>query len=463
MANNRDPRVNTIIELLAEITEDQSLSNFGDLCDPKTVQSSFDFLWKLYNKPTIATLLTFEQGYTQPRNKIFNTWVSIGTIPHSRGIVCSVCNKGVYLFVQVDTSDNCFQNVRETIIHIYTCEDGHEFTILGTKEVIELKSTELKDIYFIKGRENVMDKPRTVLNILVPDKSKCLDCPLGGPMKIKGHSLTPNIHSKAGGYAPKRDFKLHSKVFHNKIKLYSNSDHIQLVDRTPISCHCFNPLTSNIVLFLNHVELPCFNDRSISQIKVEKCSECGTLNVLIYSQELNINHPSVIFDVEDFLYHILMSKDHMNGVVISVDKRNHEIKAICQLTDFEYVDRENINCNKITTLDETQISTLKDHMISIGTSYLKFKKFFKNYLEKYTTLEIVRNNLVIDIYGDNFNVVAPGNILSGCLIEQDDEDIIIHGNITFQERDIIINPLNMEQKDLVIKLGAIVGKLNKSG
>ena len=158
-----------------------------------------------------------------------------------------------------------------------------------------------------------------------------------------------------------------------------------------------------------------------------------------------------------------MSKDHMNGVVISVDKRNHEIKAICQLTDFEYIDRENINCNKITTLDEDQISTLKDHMISIGTSYLKFKKFFKNYLEKYTTLEIVRDNLIQSIYGENFNVVAPGNILSGCLVEQDDEDVIIHGNITFQEKDIIINPLSIEQKDLVIKLGAIVGKLNKYG
>lgn len=462
MANNRDPRVNTIIELLSEITEDQSLSNFGDLCDPKTVQSSFDFLWKLYNKPNITTLLTFEQGYIQSRNKIFNTWVSMGTIPYTRGIVCSTCNKNIYLFVQIDTSDSCFRDVRETIIHIYTCEEGHEFTILSAKEVIELKDVDLKDIYFIKGRENVLDKPRTTLNILVPDKGKCLDCPLGGPMKIKGISLMPNLHSKVGGYTPKKDFKLHSKVFNNKIKLYNNSGSTQLVDRIPISCPCFNPLTSDIVLFLNYVELPCFNDRSISQIKLEKCSDCGTLNVLIYSQELNISYPSIIFDVEDFFYHVLMSGDHMNGVVISVNKRNHEIKAICQLTDFKYIDRENISYTKLAVLDEKQISTLEDHMISIGVSYLKFKKFFKNYLEKYTTLEIVRNKLVQDIYGDNFNVVAPGNILAGCLIEQDNEDIIIHGNITFQEKDITINPLSIEQKALVIKLGAIVGKLNNS-
>lgn len=449
--SGRDPRVNSIIELLSQITEDKSLHNFGDLCDPSIVQSSFNYLWKLYNTPKIATVLTFKEGLKQAKNRYFNTWITGEVLTNTkRKISCSVCNEDCNPFIQIDTSDPIFQNVRKAIIQIYSCTEGHEFTVLSNTEARELDSKESKTTYFIDKMEKIVDNPRTHLNILIPDKSKCLDCPVNGPMKIKEKTLSPNTKSKIGGYNPKRSFKPHEKISINKIKLYDNGESVSLSKQTPLSCECFNPLVADIVLYLNYTDLPCFNDKSLSEIRVMSCDECGTLNVLIFSQSLNLEYSSIIFDVDDYFYHVLRSEDYMNGVVISVDKTKHDIKAICQIPDFDYKTQDDIIFGKTKHLTEKQKDYLENAVIPLGTSYARFDRFIREYF----VLDLIKDDKITTKYGEHFSLVGNSNILHGCLIEQRDDEVIIHGkpNLINDE----LESLTMEQENVAVSLGLTV-------
>ena len=400
-----------------------------------------------------------ETGYIAPSNQRFNTWVTEANIKPDRKIICSICNKDVNLFVQIDTTDPFFQNVDKAIFHIYTCKEGHEFTVLSVNNAKELTLSELKDTYSIEKTNSITDKPRTHINILVTDKSKCLDCPVGGPMKIKELAMSPNISSKIGGYNPKRDFILHDKILHNKVKIYNDSDPVILTNQVLASCTCFNTLTGRLVLFLCCTELPCFNDKSISQLKVMECSECSSFNILIFSQKLNIGYSSIILDVEDIFYHILQSEDYMNGVVISVDKKKYDIKAICHLSDFDYKE-DKLKYKSVLQLDEKQISTLENSTIRLGTSYSKFKRFIKEYVSEEITLDIVNDKNVIKLYGDSFSLIAAGTILENCLIKQEGENIIIFGNIV-ENDPLNLKSLSDDQEDLVIKLGAKIGNIEE--
>jgi hypothetical protein len=453
MSKNRDPRVNSIIELLGQITEDDSLHNFSDLCDPSTVQSSFNYLWKLYNTPEIATVLTFKEGLKQAKNRSFNTWVNReGLINTKNKIHCSVCNGDCNLFIQIDTSDPIFQDVKKVIVQIYCCDEGHEFTVLSSTEARDLDSKESKTTYFIDKMEKIVDNPRTHLNILVPDKSKCVDCPAGGPMKIKEKALAPDNRSKIGGYNPKRNFKLHEKVNINKVKLYDDRESVILWKQTPLSCECFNPLVGNIVLHLNYIDLPCFNDKSISGIKILSCKECSTLNVLIFTQSLNLDYPSVIFDVDDYFYHVLRSQDYMNGVVISIDKTKSDIKAICQIPDFDYKTQDDIIFGKAKSFSEKQLEYLENAAILLGTSYARFKRFIKEYF----VLDLAKDGRITNKYGEHFSLVHNNNILKGCLIEQRGDEVIIHGKPNISSDETSLEPLSNEQEDVAVSLGLTV-------
>lgn len=475
MTDKRDPRLNKILDLLSQVSGDKSLEFMSNMCDPKLIQESYRKLWRLYSEPKLVSLLHFELGYIAKRNRKCNTWVAQESVTERKDILCSVCGKKSDLFIQIDTSDMFFTERKDTyIFHIYTCEAGHEFNVLLSDKEKNLSNEELETTWSIRSFEAGQDKPEVELNVLIPDKSKCIDCPVDTPFKIKPITLKIIQKSKCGGYSSHRQFVPSTKVHQGKAKIFKDGDIVKLHINTTIcssvevGCTCFYEEAGIQILYLSSVEIPAFDNKSISELRLFECEECKVINTVIYSQKLNLSYSDVILEVEDRLYHILRSEDKMHGVVISVKKREHEVLAICFLENFEYREgyKNCIKYKKVESLLPIHYSMLEDLHISTGDNATKFKKFIRNYEgdpegkeDEEDVLDVIKDEKVILHFGENFSRVGKGTVLEDCLLYHKDDELIVYGNLVAKHTGFKVTPLSGEQKKCANNMSITIGNI----
>jgi hypothetical protein len=476
MTDSRDEKLNKILSLLSEVSGEKSLDFMARMPKPELVQEAYRKLWRLYSEPKMVSLLNFKLGHIAKKNRRCNTWVADENITERKDIICSVCNKKSDLFIQIDTSDMFFSEKEERkIFHIYTCEDGHEFNVLRSEEDRELSPKEIKTTYTIKSFECAQDKPEMELNILIPDRSKCVDCPadlIDTPFKIKPLTLKTLPRSKCNGYSTHKYFTPHDNIHQGKAKIFKEGILVQLLPT--VGCTCFkvdNISTANNreLLYLSSVELPAFDKKSISEIRLFECEECKSLNIVVYSQKMDLPYSNVILEVEDCFYHILRSEDKLNGIVISAKKREHEIKAICFLDNFEYREgyKKCIKYKKVEVLLPIHYTMCEDLHIASGDNCTKFKKFIRNYEgnpegkeEEEETLNVIKDEKVILRFGEHFNRIGKGTLLEDCILYHKDEEVIIYGNLpvkyTGKEK---VKPLSSEQVRCATDMDITIGEI----
>lgn len=466
MASQRDTRINSILHLLAEITNDPGLDSIMLMENPKLVQDSFRKLWRIYKEGITTNILHFKEGTFAKKNRRCNTWATNSSVPDAMNVLCSVCGKETHLFVQIDTSDMFYPTELEDIIlHIYTCSEMHEYIVLSAKEAFPPPPKS----WTISSFEAVLDKPNTNLDVLVADGKDCTDCAADTPFNIKNIKLDAFPGSKAGGYRSHRYYVQSEEVKYNKAKMFSDMKATILPGQQTLQCECFSLAEAREILQLSSVELPPLEDKSISEIRLFECGECNEYNLFIYTQTLKTGYPSVIFDYEDTYFHILNGGE-LNGVVISVAKREHKIIAICKLENYEYRPnyKENIRYSSLVSLDKETISLLEDIDIKSANTYSRFKRFISSYEgntegkdDEEFTLDVTPNKRLTAALGNKFSIIREEPTLKGCVVEIDDDIVTIYGKLPENYiGDEELLPLTEEQiarANIVgIKIGSLV-------
>lgn len=465
MSEKRDSRLNKILDLLSQVSGDKSLEFMAGMSDPKLIQESYRKLWRLYSEPKLVSLLHFELGHIAKKNRKCNTWIAQESVIERKDILCSVCNKRSDLFIQIDTSDMFFTEKKDTyIFHIYTCDSGHEFNVLLSEKEKNLSNEELETIWSVRSFEAGQDKPEVELNILIPDKSKCVDCPIDTPFKIKPVTLKIIHKSKCGGYSCGRSFVPFTRVHQGKAKIFKDGNIVKL--NGEVGCSCFSEDRGIEILYLSSVEIAAFDNKSISEVRLFECEECKTINTVVYSQKLNIPYSDVILEVEDRLYHIIRADDKMHGVVISVKKKEHEVQAICFLENFEYRQgyKNCIKYKKVESLLPIQYTMLEDLHIGVGDNATKFKKFIRNYEgdpegkeDEEDILDVIKDEKVTLHFGENFNRIGKGTVLEDCLLYHKDDELIVYGNLKTNVQKV--TPLSGDQMLCATNMSISIGDI----
>ena len=459
MAKPRDPRLNSLLTLLADITKESSLAYMADMPNPRGVQEAYRKMWRLYSERHTARMLTFAKGGAPARNRQCNTWlVEADTITNPIILLCNECKTNLHLCVQIDTSDLFFEEEGKTcVLHIYACPNSHDIVIMTSDKVIELTTEQMDKAWCIKRWHTIADHVNTNINVIIPDATKCVQC-VDTPYTLTERTLQAQTGSKAGGEVTERYFKVHPHIIYNKALLFKDDKVKKLPNQTGGHCDCFIVTRSTQLLILHHSDLPLLDDVSISEIRVYRCNLCNTVNVVVYGQELEVDHPSVILDVKECFYHILRTTDAMNGVVIKVDKNKPNITGICRLDDFYYNEgkKHDILYSGIVSLQREHKEFLDGLNIPYIDSFADFIRFMKSYQGNPTGVEdelILEENEYTAKLKKGFYIGGKNTLLEGCIIYlRDEHTATIYGQVPVTKGSYN-RPLTPIQRAFALKLG----------
>lgn len=449
MAQPRDSRLNSLLTLIADITQEPSLAYMADMPNPRGVQEAYRKMWRLYSERRTARILTFTKGGAPARNRQCNTLVlDTDVTPTVLPLFCSECKADLRLCLQIDTSDLFFEEEGKTfLLHIYACTQGHEIVVITSDKTIELTSQDLDKAWCVRRWHTIADHVSTNIDILVADRSQCDQC-VDTPYLLTEHTLKAYEGTKAGGEGTERYFKVCTNVLYNKALLFKDAKVKKIANQEAGQCECFIVTRATQILTLHHTTLPPLDEISVSEIRVYRCDECTTLNVVIYSQELEVGYSSIILDVKDNFYHILRSDDAMNGIVIAVNKTTPSVTGICRLENFYYHEgkKYDILYTSIIPLEAEHIDFLATLAISHIDTYSAFLRFMKSYDgnptgEEDELLLEEPSATLLELLGKGYYMGGKDSLLEGCvLFMQDEHKIILHGQLPAS----VVEPLQLE-------------------
>lgn len=466
MSAPRDPRLNTLLSLLGEITNETSLAYMAEIPDPRGVQEAFRKLWRLHTERSVARLLTFTCNQEQPANRLCHTWVSPKPHPAARKLYCDHCQEELGLHIQIDTSDRFFESELEAktqIIHIYACPTFQRWLVTSAQTSLALDPELSIQAWTIQSWRTLPDQPNTRLRVLIPDQSRCAAC-IDTPYLLTERQLETHEGCKAGGEATERYFKPLSEVNYGRASLFRNSEPSHLDDYKRLRCDCFDLSTVQQELLLHHTGLAPFDQFSLSELRLYRCKHCFRLNVLLYGQELDLGYSSLILEAEDVFYHILLGDDEIHGLVIVVRKDKTYLRGLCRLENFYHRPgaRHNLLYTAILPPTSHQLLFLKGMYLLSEPNYGAFVRFMRNYEgdlsqeEDELSLEPVIPALS-DLLGSTYYQVGAGNILERCLVQLNaDEEPEIKGLLPEEiGTTLVLEPLTPLQRAYLRRVGLV--------
>lgn len=422
MEKNRSGQVNKIIELLAEITEDESLSYLTKLDDPQNIMNSFRQLWLDYINLTATMLVSFK--YVS-NNKNSTFWLG-KNIHFSK---CENCNNSLDIVLHWNTQEMYFNlNVREKIYLVCYCETCDNFVILSVDENIYPE----EEIYILNKLIPTTDKIVKEYNVPVIDTEGCDMCPAMSNLKMGKITINESTQSKIGG------LKTSIERTKYKVKQYSK-------------CKCQD--SSKIIFSLKGLDCEILRIYEILALEASQCEKCKNIYFDIYSHQLISDYNMDLFSNKDKFYHIINSDDELNGVIIETNYDIKDINICCKLTNYVR-NNTGIDFILLKVIPKTIIKLLNDNFdYNILKNIPLYLSQDMKKLQSQKEIELLTIPDIQTRYGKNFYISSTLKQIPLSLVEVNNNELVYHG---FFEDESYTNLVQYKPKQLlyIYEIGA---------